>query len=51
MTNDEAMTSDEGMNQMTNDEVIAASNLIQTLSLLRHSSFVIRHSTAPQDRQ
>jgi len=45
MTNDEPMTSDEGMNQMTNDEVIAASNTI------RASSLVIRHSTAPQDRQ
>jgi len=45
------MTNDEGMNQMTNDEIIAARNLIRTLSLVRHSSFVIRHSTAPQDRQ
>jgi hypothetical protein len=36
---------------MTNDEVIAASNLIRALSLVRHSSFGIRHSTAPQDRQ
>ena len=38
------MTNDEGMNQMTNDEIIAVSNLIRTLSL-------VRHSTAPQDRQ
>jgi hypothetical protein len=45
------MTNDEGMNQMTNDEVIAASKLIRALSLVRYSSFVIRHSTAPQDRQ
>ncbi len=46
-----AMTNDEGMNQMTNDEVIATSNVIRALSLVRHSSFVIRHSTAPQHRQ
>jgi len=45
------MTNDEGMNQMTNDEVIATSNVIQALSLVRHSSVVIRHSTAPQHRQ
>jgi hypothetical protein len=36
---------------MTNDEVIAASNVIRASSLVRHSSFVIGHSTAPQDRQ
>jgi hypothetical protein len=38
------MTNDEGVNQMTNDEVIAASNVIWALSL-------VRHSTVPQDRQ
>jgi hypothetical protein len=36
---------------MTNDEVTAATNVIQPSSLVRHSSFVIRHFTAPQDRQ
>ena len=36
---------------MTNDEVIAASDVIRASSLVRHSSFVIGHSTAPQDRQ
>jgi len=45
------MTNDEGMIKMTNDEVIAASNVIRASSLVRHSSFAIRHSKAPQDRQ
>ena len=45
------MTNDEGINRMTNDEIMAASNLIRTLSLVRHSLFVIGISTVPQDRQ
>jgi hypothetical protein len=36
---------------MTNDEIIAVGNLIRTLSLARHSLFVIGISTVPQDRQ
>jgi hypothetical protein len=37
---------------MTNDEVAAKSVfVIRAASLIRHSSFVNRHSTASQDRQ
>ena len=43
--NDEIlMTNDEAMNQMTDDEITAASNVIRVSSLVRHSSFVICHS-------
>jgi hypothetical protein len=44
------MTNDEGMFQMTNDEGEAGVPFaIRALSLVRHSSFVIRHSAASQD--
>jgi hypothetical protein len=45
MTNDEGMIND----QMTNDAVTAASNVIRASSLARHSSFSICYSTEPQD--
>jgi hypothetical protein len=34
---------------MTNDEVIAESDVIRASALVRHSSFAIRHSPAAQD--
>jgi hypothetical protein len=46
------MTNAEGMIEMTNDEVTASVSFdIRASPLLRHSPFVIRHSSGPQDRQ